>query len=80
MGIFAHAQVPAYYNGTDITQTGQALKSDLANLITITQAVELTYTPGVWDALKQSDLDPTNPNNVLLIYGSNDTDGNPVLL
>jgi hypothetical protein len=34
----------------------------------------LSYTPGVWDALKQTDLDPTDPTKVLLIYGYNDSD------
>src|SRR5690606_24852323 len=33
---------------------------------------ELIYTPEVWDALKQTDLDPQNLQNVLLIYGQND--------
>ncbi len=70
------AQVPTYYNGTDITKTGQELKTNLAVLIQ--QGTTGSYTPGVWNALMQTDLDPTNPNNVLLIYGYNDTDGNPV--
>ncbi|WP_338358581.1 endonuclease [Yeosuana marina] len=71
---FSYAQVPSYYNGTDITVTGASLKANLATLVTDTQTTILTYTPGVWDALKQTDLDPTNPNNVLLIYGSDDSD------
>ncbi|MFP2994543.1 endonuclease [Spongiivirga sp. MCCC 1A20706] len=70
------AQVPAYYNGTNINQSGEALKVALSNLITTTQTVELSYTPGVWNTLQQSDLDPANSNNVLLIYGSDDNDGN----
>ncbi|MBU2996697.1 endonuclease [Cellulophaga baltica] len=71
---FVHAQVPDYYNGTDITATGEDLKTNLSTLITNTHTTELSYTPGVWDALKQTDLDPTNSNNVLLIYGYDDTD------
>ncbi|MGS2761913.1 endonuclease [Sinomicrobium sp. M5D2P9] len=70
------AQVPAYYNGTDITKTGNTLKTELAALITQTHTTELSYTPGVWEALKQTDLDPDNPGNVLLFYGYNDNDGN----
>ncbi|UGU14946.1 endonuclease [Sinomicrobium kalidii] len=70
------AQVPAYYNGTDISQTGNNLKNELAALITQTHTTNLSYTPGVWEALKQTDLDPGNPENVLLIYGYNDNDGN----
>tara|TARA_R110002051_G_scaffold15064_2_gene47620 strand:+ start:7428 stop:13370 length:5943 start_codon:yes stop_codon:yes gene_type:complete len=71
---FSLAQIPSYYNGTDITATGDNLKINLAALVTNTQTTILTYTPGVWDALKQTDLDPTNPNNVLLIYGYDDGD------
>ncbi len=74
LGIYSYAQVPAYYNGTDISQTGATLKTNLATLISDTHVTNLTYTPGVWDALKQTDLDPTNSNNVFLIYGYNDTD------
>ena len=71
---YSHAQVPNYYNGTDITANGESLKSNLATLVTNSQTTILSYTPGVWEALKQTDLDPTNSNNVLLIYGYNDTD------
>lgn len=66
------AQIPTYYNGTNITNTGQELKTNLAKLIQ--KGTSGSYTPGVWDALKQTDLDPNNSNNVLLIYGYNDTD------
>tara|TARA_R110000796_G_scaffold88850_3_gene191802 strand:+ start:3839 stop:9781 length:5943 start_codon:yes stop_codon:yes gene_type:complete len=71
---FSHAQVPTYYNGTDINATGENLKTNLATLVTSTQTTILSYTPGVWDALKQTDIDPANPNNVLLIYGYDDND------
>ncbi|MBC9796105.1 endonuclease [Sinomicrobium weinanense] len=70
------AQVPSYYNGTDISKAGNDLKTELAALITRTHTIELSYTPGVWEALKQTDLDPDNPENVFLIYGYNDNDGN----
>ncbi len=75
---FSYGQAPSYYNGTDITQTGEQLKDNLSVLIITSQTTNLIYTPGVWDALKQTDLDPTNPNNVLLIYGYDDTDDNYV--
>jgi hypothetical protein len=68
------AQVPAYYSTIDFNETGEALKIQLTELITDTHTTELIYTPDVWNALKQSDLDPANPENVLLIYGYNDTD------
>ena len=32
----------------------------------------------MWNALKQTDLDPNDPSKVLLIYGYSDTDGNYV--
>jgi len=68
------AQIPAYYNGVDFTQNGNALKSQLSTLITNTHTTSLVYTPGVWNALKQTDLDPSNPQMVFLIYGYNDAD------
>ncbi len=70
------AQIPAYYSDIDLTQTGSALQSSLTNKVTNTQTTSLSYTPGVWDALKQSDLNPANSNEVLLVYGYNDNDGN----
>lgn len=69
-----YTQIPSYYSGTNVSSKGQTLKTNLANLISNTHATNLSYTPGVWDALKQTDLDPTNSNNVFLIYGYNDTD------
>ncbi|BCY27504.1 endonuclease [Flavobacterium okayamense] len=66
------AQIPAYYNSIDFTQTGNALKTQLATLITNTHTTNLSYTPGVWDALKQTDLNPNDNTNVFLIYGFND--------
>jgi endonuclease I len=71
----AFSQIPSYYNDVNLAQSGTALKDDLATKIISTHSTYLSYTPGVWDALKQSDLDPNNSNNVLLIYGYNDTDG-----
>ncbi|MXN89875.1 T9SS type A sorting domain-containing protein [Flavobacterium sp. Sd200] len=68
------AQIPEYYSTIDFTLTGDALKDELAELITETHTTELIYTPDVWNALRQSDLDPDNPQNVLLFYGYNDTD------
>lgn len=68
------AQIPQYYNTVDFTLSGNALKEQLATLIRNTHTTQLAYTPGVWDALKQTDLDPQNSNNVLLVYGYDDTD------
>lgn len=69
------AQAPSYYDDVNISLTGQNLQNELATKITETHTTFLTYTPGVWEALQAADLDPTNSNNILLIYGSTDTDG-----
>ncbi|WP_405206006.1 endonuclease [Aquimarina sp. LLG6339-5] len=69
-------QIPSYYNDVNLSLSGQSLKNELATKVTNTQTNTLSYTPGVWDALKQTDLDPSNSSKVVLIYGYNDTDGN----
>ena len=69
------AQVPSYYNDVNLTLSGQNLKNELTTKVTETHTTFLTYTPGVWEALQAADLDPQNNNNILLIYGSSDTDG-----
>jgi len=74
---FCFAQLPdyyPYYNNIDFSKTGNALKEQLATLITQTHVTQLTYTPDVWAALKSTDLDPENMQNVLLIYGYDDND------
>lgn len=69
--LFSQNGAPAapYYNGFNWTLTGTNLKDALASKITSTHTRLLNYTPGVWNALKQVDLDPTNSQNVLLVYG-----------
>jgi endonuclease I len=54
-----------------------ALKAELSNKITVTHTNLLTYSE-VWGVLEQTDVDPDNTNNVLLIYGYNDTDGSVI--
>jgi endonuclease I len=74
---FLIAQIPAYYSSVDFTATGDELKNQLSQLITITHTTFLPYTSNqtdTWDAIKLSDLDPINSNNVLLIYGWDDMD------
>lgn len=72
---FGFTQIPSYYNNVDLTLTGMDLKNELANKITTTHTSPTTYTQ-VWTVLQQSDLDPTNSSNVLLVYGYEDgTDG-----
>jgi len=70
------AQQP-YYSGVNLSLTGAALKTELANKIITTHASLLTYS-NVWTELKITDLDPVNSNNVLLLYGYNDTDGSVI--
>ena len=76
---FCFAQIPTYYSTIDFSKNGNELKTQLTALITNTHIVNLPYTAtgttDVWDALSQTDLDPDNGNNVLLVYGYNDTDG-----
>jgi len=70
-----YAQIPAYYNDVNLNLTGQDLKNALETKIVTTQTNFLSYTPGIWTTLQQADLDPNNSNNVLLIYGYDDADG-----
>lgn len=72
----AFAQVPAYYNSVNLNTTGQSLKNNLANKIISSQNQTISYTPGVWNALRQTDLSATNSSKVVLMYGYNDSDGN----
>ena len=72
------SQIPSYYYGINFNQNGQAIENDLAQLIDATHTNPLPYTsslPDTWDAVKQTDLDPSNSENVLLFYGFDDTDG-----
>ncbi|MGY3795655.1 endonuclease [Aquimarina sp. 433] len=74
--VASFGQIPSYYNDVNLSLSGQALKNELASKVTNTQTTILSYTPGVWDVLKQTDLDPSNSSRVILIYGFSDTDGN----
>ncbi|MFD2564859.1 endonuclease [Aquimarina rubra] len=74
--LIGFGQVPSYYSDVNLSLSGQALKNELAAKVTNTQTTTLSYTPGVWDALKQTDLDLANSSKVILIYGYSDTDGN----
>ena len=58
------APVEAYYQSATAL-TGNALKAALNDIISVQK--KLTYAQ-VWDALKQTDEDPNNPNNVILLY------------
>ena len=76
--ISAFSQIPSYYNDVNLNQSNTALKNALATKVIATQTTSLSYTPGVWNALKQSDLDLSDTNSVVLIYGYNNNDNNYV--
>ncbi len=60
-----------YYNNFGWNQTGTALKDALATKIDITHDRNLNYGD-LWTALKSTDQDPNNSQNVLVLYGSTD--------
>jgi endonuclease I/chitodextrinase len=62
----------AYYNNVNLSLSGIALKGELNTKITTTHTNMLVYTPGVWEACKATDVNPTNVQEVLLIYGWED--------
>ncbi|MEU6334152.1 endonuclease [Streptomyces cellulosae] len=58
------AAVADYYEGAE-GKTGEALKSALNSIIS--DQTKLSYS-AVWDALKETDEDPSNSGNVILLY------------
>lgn len=65
-----------YYSGFNFSLSGTALKNALATHLSNKHTNNLSYSQ-VWSALQNTDLDPTNSNNVLLLYGwENGSDGN----
>ncbi len=68
---FAFAQQP-YYNDVDLTLVGQDLYFELQNKI---DNASNSFNYGdVKDTVKITDEDPSNVNNLLLVYGYNDSD------
>ncbi|WP_405747364.1 endonuclease [Streptomyces sp. NBC_01525] len=63
----AHAAYDDTYYKDAIGKTGQELKDSLHRIISTTQTGKLTYSQ-VWDALKDTDEDPNNTSNVILLY------------
>ncbi|MFI1772864.1 endonuclease [Thalassobellus citreus] len=75
--ISSFGQIQSYYNGLDLTNTGEDLFIELSTRVKSTH-ISIPYTSSAtdtWDVLKQAEEDPNNPSNVLLIYGFDDTDG-----
>ena len=70
VSFFMYAQsAPAYYSGVDFNKTQNALKSELATLITSTHTTTISYDQ-LKDILAISDVDPDKAGNILLVYGS----------
>ncbi|KJD33290.1 hypothetical protein PW52_14390 [Tamlana sedimentorum] len=67
-----------YYSGVDFNKTGTNLFDDLETITVNKHTNFLSYTPGIWEASKVTDLDPTNSGNVLLLYGYDDSDRNHI--
>ena len=66
---FLFGQIPNGYYDEAQGLTGDILKTELNNIIK--DHIEFPYTSGgtdVWDILKETDKDPNNPNNVILLY------------
>ena len=69
--------IPDYYNDVNLNLSGIALKNELTSKITMTHTNELSYSD-IWNASKFTDLNPTNSQEVLLVYGYEDgSDNNP---
>ncbi|UZO80897.1 endonuclease [Aquimarina sp. ERC-38] len=66
-----YSQQP-YYDDVDLTKTKDELFEELANKVKNTHVNFLSYTPGIWEASKKTDIDPINPEEVILIYGFED--------
>lgn len=71
----AYSQIPSYYNDVNLNLTGTALRDALATKVINSHTTILSYG---WTNIQLTDLDPTNSSNVLLIYGTDDSDGNYV--
>lgn len=66
----AYSQDSAYYH-TAFNSAGDTLKENLHNIIDgHTTYPYSSSSTDVWDMLKQTDKDPNNPNNVILIYSN----------
>lgn len=71
------AQIPEYYNSIDFNQTGASVKDDLTALISEQTAFPYSSSStDTWDILQESDVITTT--DVLLMYGYDDDDNNPV--
>ncbi len=65
LGETTESSLEPYYE-TTAGLTGADLKKALHDIID--DHTKVSYTPGVWNALKDLDEDPGNPNNVIMLY------------
>lgn len=64
----AQTSVEQYYQNAE-GKSGEELKTTLHNIIKSQKVLGYSSgNPNVWDALKQTDEDPNNPDNLILIY------------
>lgn len=56
-----------YYESM-VGHLNDSFKETLHALLKSTHTTQLSYTPGVWNALSEADEDPDNSNNVICIY------------
>ena len=74
--IFILAQ-ESYYDDVNLNLTGISLKEALATKIITTHTNNFSYTPGIWNAVMVTDMNPIDNSEVLLIYGfENGSDSN----
>lgn len=66
----------SYYNDVNLFLTGTQLRDALATKVINTHSNSLSYSE-IWEAIRVTDEDPNNSNNVILLYGwENGSDGN----
>ncbi len=73
---YSFAQIPAGYYDNASGKTGEELKTALNNIIK--GHTTFSYTASgtdVWDILKETDRDPNNSNNVILLYSGRSVNG-----
>ncbi len=74
VSIVSFAQIPVYYSDINFSDSPENVKIALADLITSTHTNITTYTEA-WEILKVTDANPENTNEVFLIYGYDNNDG-----
>ena len=72
----ASSQIPTGYYSSAENKSDQSLRSALHNIIDDHTAYSYTSSStDTWDILKESDADPNNANNVLLVYTRESVNG-----